>query len=274
MKTKHFSLLILLFCVTGSLSAQGLYLRISPGIAMSAAGDDIGNSIMVDSTSETQEVIYGSYGTGFVADLDVGYMFSENLGVQLGFEYLAGGKKQLSLFEGGNSTQDISQRSNQVRLNPELVVSGGSGKITPYGRFGVSIPLSTKTIEERMGSNTPTDFEIETEFISKTTLGYRGAIGVNWSLGDQLSIFGEIAGLSQRARVKSSTVTKWVVDDVSVLETASTYDLEKNYVETIDNNSNNTTFNPDIDSEKAEDLPVFPFNLSSVTARVGVSIQF
>lgn len=265
------TLIVMAICLGATAYGQGLFVRVSPGYALAATGDDYGRQVVTDTSSATETVIFGSNGAGFVLDLDAGYMFNEHVGFQLGFGYLAGAEQTRLDETGVNYTLMMTERSRQLRLSPAVVVSAGWGEFQPYGRFGLVLPLSTTTETSFMYDDPNNEIVYTEEIKSRLNVGFSGALGFNYALGSQFGIFAEVGALSMRTKGSSGMLTSYTEDGQDELADATTFEREWTYQETITDESNNSLFNQ-VDTDQPEDRPMISTNFSSFIIRVGVSL--
>jgi len=216
-KCNLLALAILLVGMSLSANAQ-LFVRGSAGYGVGTPADAIGvrnvyaNGFAAPDSLLSQEVIYGSFGGGTNARLEVGYMFNENFGLMLGLAYLWG--KEITINENlnaNNSDHFYRQTSytRQVRLLPQLMVSAGKTKadgtlktISPYSTFGILMPVSggsfgfsdanetnlvtplIKTLRPDAG-----DFHVEALIAGTPTFGFQASFGVDVNITNNLSAF-------------------------------------------------------------------------------------
>ncbi len=277
----HRLLFLVLFGIAAfsQTTAQGLFVRIGGGYGLPASGDDYGIRLVYDSTSlQSQSLIYGSNGQGAVFGLEVGYMINEHIGFQLGGEFLLGAKQTRSERTTPSSYGLDQESSNQIRLLPAVLISGGLGNIDPYCRVGVSVPLTTTTYRNNSAtldlSGTNSTVVSETEIVGKFVLGYSGALGCNFSIDSRFSIFAEVGALSQRLKASSGKLTLLEVDGVDDLLNLTTIQKEWNYLESVTTADNSIALNPDFNPNEPEDLQQISQNLSSFFLKAGVAINF
>lgn len=68
----------------------------------------------------------------------MGYMFNDNLGLELGVNYLFGAESSAKdVYLDG--TTDYSMSSKMFRLNPSLILAAGMQKIDPYAKLGMIV---------------------------------------------------------------------------------------------------------------------------------------
>ncbi len=221
-----------------STSESGVIVRIGVGYGMPVATDILGLGIYnrdidtdgdgtADGVDVTTANMYGSYGGGLSASVDIGYQLNRHFGVLLGAEYLSG--SEVTVEEVVNydmaGVQAGFDRSvaytTQVKLKPALMVSAGTKKINPFAKVGLLIPVAGATYGTRE-SNDPSIvsslitvfYPNATSFIAESTtrgafgIGYEGTIGANFELNDKLAVFGEVFGQNLRIRRASYEVTR------------------------------------------------------------------
>ncbi len=259
MNKQQFILTILFFCVSIlSIQAQdegkkgGLFVRANVGYAFEAVHTVQG----VDQDREQMSNIYGSTAPGLNFGAGLGYMFNDYVGLELGVNYTMGAKKfsevqaeNLPLgLEGGGSEftlldayifERYTHQSTQLRLIPAVVIRGGNGKVVPYAKVGMVVPVMGKTKTTVDGSLTTTSIptsiagfpipgfttegvslvgtvDAEAESFGQFSVGFDATVGVDYQISDKISIFGE---LNMTALTIKSKETK-------VLRYDGVYDLE------------------------------------------------
>jgi hypothetical protein len=189
----------------------------------------------------------------------------------------------------------IETQAFGLSLMPALVVQGAKPgwKVYPYGRLGLSLPVYgglkhhiTIDVEDRLFSEAPpaladlinqspfflgrkTEVELETE--GTVSLGFNGAVGVAYRPLPYLAITAEINGQHLVTRAKQAEITKWDTDGNSRLEDRGKYRTHFNFVDELNNTSNNADYNAAYDKTKAKDdlRPTGPF--SNFGFNVGVT---
>jgi hypothetical protein len=234
-------------------SAQGFYGDINVGYGLGAPNYVMGTtqtltlSPMLTVTESKEENIYGSIGQGFNLALTPGYMINEHIGIELGINYFMGAQKTIQETKTNNASLYSSRKaqSNQLRLIPSVVVSSGGEKISVYAKGGLVIPVIGVTNIEIDGSELVVTgqglmakrTEVETEFKGKVSLGFRGALGVNYRMSDKLSIFGELQQTNLFIKQDKNTIVSYKVNNVDVMGGLTTEQKETNYVDEITNSS-------------------------------------
>jgi len=216
-------------------TAQGGYASLSFGYA-GGSSNSIGSSYeelteakfdgleWINGTSKST-VISGTYGKGIPINLAGGYMFNDHIGAELGFTYFLGSTIESSKstwLDGSNSV--TSSKGSQMRLLPQLVISSGTeSSLEVYAKGGFLLPVggSTTYKVDKLKSNGKRQV-IEGNSTGKFSLGLTGTVGAAYGISDNLSIFGELQGVSLNIKSATSTMTSYVdegeekIGDISV----------------------------------------------------------
>lgn len=263
-------------------NAQGLYGELSVGYGLGNPAYVMGTDTYKDlvSGNTTEKPLVGSVGQGFNVTLTPGYMFSKHFGVELGINYFMGAEKTISESRTSNSSiySKTTAHSNQFRLIPTVVVSSGGDKLSVFAKGGLMLPLvgSTKVdVDASSTANMVTynKTQVESTVKGNVSLGFRGAVGVDYKFSEKLSIFGEVFHTSLFIKQKSRTIDTYTVNGTDQLATTPVYGKETNYVDELNANSNvagNAGFNQD----KAKDELAGRTNFNQVGLNIGVKFNF
>ncbi len=268
-------LLGVLLLGAGAVSAQNLYVGLQTGYGFSTPSDVVGTTtVQASLTEQTTTNIYASYGGGTNIGLNVGYNFSEHFGAELGFSYFLGSSVTSTDFTtmlGGKAT--LMASSTQMRLTPQLIVSTG-GDLALYGKGGLVLPVGGSTKAEYRDNTNPLS-EIEQDFETKgaMSLGFTGAVGVNFNLSDKLSLFGELAAVNLRIKSASRSMTKYTVNGTDFLASADTYTTETTYVDELNSSSNNSSYNSSTETTRAKDALATKTNFNGMFINIGVKFN-
>ena len=275
-------LLLVAIFIAGSMSAQ-LYVGARVGYGFGAQKYAVGFT----QTDDYKENIWGSMGQGLPMGLKVGYYFNDNLGIELGINYWIGAEQTAAdvnvsaypLSPGvyaTDFTNVTTAKSSQLRMMPQLVYKSDMGI---YGRFGMVIPVSGKTIvssttEFKMPlSGDPMKMEEETEYKGTFAIGFAGAFGYAYELSDNMHLFGEMEYISLTIKGKTSEITKSSTNDQDQLPSMSTYEKQTNYVDKLDKDSNvlgGTNYDKSKPLDKLRTSTVY----SSLRFNVGITMAF
>lgn len=260
-----------LLCLS-SLPAQQFYFRVGGGYGWAASGEDYGQISITTTNSVEAKVVYGTNGVGIMPFVAVGYRFHEFLSFQLEGEYV-GGREQtrferLEPFYSSLTTE----RSQQLRLVPTLVLGRNSRKVNPFMKLGLSVPIWTRTeidFSEEVFLTPVTAIQQRSELKGKSLLGFSGGWGVQVALTDQLGVSLEVGAISQRLKAQSGRITFLEVDGVDQLADLDAYDSEWTYQESLTSEDNNGQLNPAVDRNQAEDRLQISQNFSSIYLKLG-----
>ena len=218
------NLLLVAALFTISLTYSQFYAGLSGGYSLGATPRVNGTEVkLYDSGVRETTNIYGSYGSGFNGTLKFGYCFNEHVGAEVSFGYLNGSdqtKADVNMPAYKIETNAIAY-SRMYRTSLSLVYKINIGL---YGRFGALFPLGGKTAvkasDERVvpiyypGSdmligkaNVATEYEMEIH--GAPTIGFAGALGYNYILGDNFSLFAEIEYLGLAIKSNDAEYVKY-----------------------------------------------------------------
>lgn len=227
MKSKKIFVAVILILITGSVFAQGIYLRAGAGYGLAAATSRIGEKYLHTEvyngintvTSYSTDVVSASYGAGTNFAFAVGYKFNENFLFDVNVNYLAGKKYETSnvyKYDGGTygySDEDYFKTSSGgLYFNPSFVFSAGFGKRAPYGRFGIVVASPKITNAESYSSNSDGNVTRNITWVYKNglALGYQAAIGMNWKINEKLDFYTEADFVSMTYYAKEGEMTKYI----------------------------------------------------------------
>lgn len=169
---------------------------------------------------------FGTRGAGFQVAGAVGYMFTDNFGLEMEISYLRSTKildatRNETDANGRNYYAEQHSYTNMARMAPMLVVSGNPHKkFTPYGKFGILLPFAGKTVVEAtindetgvMAANTlpilnkeladsiashglnipiPTETYIKAKTAGQFSIGFAARVGCTYNINSKWSIFAE-----------------------------------------------------------------------------------
>ena len=215
-------------------------------------------------------VVPFSLGKGANFGLNIGYMFTSNLGAELGVDYLLGSDNKFN-----NRDADFPGYSEQLRLSgkmiqfkPAVVFRAGTGNLKPYAKVGVVVGVGSKITSEYEEREPEFNYSYDwyEEYNGGTAVGFHGALGVDYALNNQMSLFGEVLATGLNYSPEKGKVTRYNRDGQDRLSTLNTNEREITFVDTNDNvNSSNT--------QPRKELK-FSAPFSSVGLNVGVKYRF
>lgn len=297
-----------------SVKAQGFYGDISVGYGLGLPSTNFSTNQYVDNANNNNsynENIYGTLGGGINVALTPGYFFNDNIGVELGLQGFFGSNTTVSEYK----TNDVNEyswtkaRSNQFRVIPSLVISSGnSKKFSVYAKAGLVLPVlgATYGTQEVNSANallgvisggqvTHMKREIETVTKGNVSLGFRGAVGVNFKISDKISIFGEVQHTSLTIKPKTRTVNSYKANGTDIVNeayminginvsasgnflgnTTGTLDVSDREVEYVDKltNTSNAPGNANFDDNKATQALPSKTNFNQLGINIGVKFNF
>jgi len=198
--------------LSSGVSAQ-LQFGLKAGYAMPAASTVLGYSVNGNQTT----TIYGTFGQGIPISLELGYFFTDNIGIQLDATYLMG----TDVTNNENVTSGMSYshvtKTTQIRVTPSLVLRTDLGL---YSRIGAVLPLTgntTATIDNANGGGVGIASNQVVVAKGKFGLGFNAALGYQLNLGDKLGIFGEIEYIGLSVKRASTELTVFTIGGTDIL---------------------------------------------------------
>jgi opacity protein-like surface antigen len=235
------------------------------------------NDVYVGGELVSRESVTGSFGEGFRTGLGVGYRFTDRLGVEMGINYYKSNSK--TMVETTSDNVVVLHSKGQVTaldLAPALVLYLGEVKgFEPYTKVGVIVPVhGDLTIKTNAMPQAGLNIYRKDVIKPNPTVGFLAALGTSYKLGKNLSAFGEIEYRNFTVHGKNKEITEYTVNgnDGFLLPVGhplhvSNSDINVNYTNRLDVNSNNEETNPSgFDSSKPGD------DLSSYISISGVGL--
>jgi hypothetical protein len=245
--------------------------------------DDVNGSFT--STNSAENVPF-SLGKGMNFGASVGYMFNSHIGIDLGVNYLIGGKtestsyyKNTDIYSNGTfvseSNSNESAYSRMWRILPSIVLTPGFEKFNPYAKVGIVMGFGSFYSESQSESNStgpigpsPYSNSSKTKYNGGMAFGFNGTIGSSYLLSEKLSVFGEVSFIGMSYAPTKSVLTERTINGIDDLPNLSTYDKEVEYVDELTYDSNP----PDGDEPQQWLKTSFP--MSSMGLNFGVMFSF
>lgn len=258
---KKLLLFVIATTIATSLSAQ-FYVGLNAGYGIGASQRVNG----VETTSNSDINIYGSYGEGLNMGLKLGYMFNENLGFELGSSYLMGFAQ--TKIESDKISEEA--KSSGLRLSPQFVMKLESGL---YTRFGMIIPVLGTTVITKVddhfqtGATSYAKKETTVETKGSFSYGFIGAVGYAYSLSDNMDLFAEIEYIGLSIKSGTAELTQFDLDGIDQLDNLKTNQKEFEFVDEIKDTDN--TNNDQATKELKQKAP-----FSSLGVNIGIIMKF
>jgi hypothetical protein len=197
-------------------SAQGLYVTANAGYGLTAGTQVIDVNYNNTGSTGTYDVVFGSFGEGFKFGASAGYMFNQNLGLELGLSYWLGKSFDASLHSSLFNTTE-SRRGLGFVATPSIVVTTAMKLINPYARIGVVLGIMEIRAEYRYEGPGPTYAETFEEN-GGFAFGYAGALGIAIPTGGAVDFFLEAGFQAFTFSPSQSEITAYTVNGINQLE--------------------------------------------------------
>ncbi|MGB0806937.1 MAG: hypothetical protein ACPGRC_09620 [Salibacteraceae bacterium] len=292
---KRLNLIFLTLMISLGANAQNFYLTASSGYSFGMNGDKLwlnnSKSYHINNNQTgnfeyegSQESVAFTLGKGFNFGASVGYNFNKYISVDLGINYLLGGKTKTTNYSeiteietDGTSSFRVdedkySDYSRMIRIMPTVVITPGFEKINPYAKVGFVFSFGSYYSNSDYVSTTvgyPTyESTYNSEFSGGVSLGFNAAIGGMYELNDSWSVFGECSFIGSSYSPTKREVVKLTRNGKDELPTLSTYNKETNF----SNKIKTSSATPDYDQPREQLKIAFP--LSSFGINFGVKMNF
>jgi hypothetical protein len=275
MKSKLFFLSVICLSALG-MKAQP-YAGITVGYGLPGSWSVLGHNIESNKPANTfsNENVKGSYGTGLNFGGYFGDMLADDIGLELGVNYLMGWKYKFTdhnVMSPGvidNTEQEIYARS--LRLCPSLRIEFGDWNARPYMRAGIAIGIMNKLIDNSTETFTnpgTTDVALETfERRGGVSIGFTGALGIGIPVNDNMFFFAEVCDYNMNWAPAKGEITVATLNGADELGGMTTDEKEFEYVDMVDQTMNTAS------SQPTKQLKTY-FPMSSFGINVGLHFAF
>jgi len=211
--------------------AQRSYLSVNAGYGFqtSSQSSELIYNRTISNNTIAYEQVNVSLGKGVNFGLTYGYMFSKNIGAEVGLSFLIGGKtKSKDIYPDGETNYAVFSR--MVKINPSLIISPGYERINPYAKMGFLIGSGSIQYEVK-DHNEDEDSEGKYKFNGGLASGLTAGVGVLYKVNDRISVFAEINTINLSYAPKKGKLTKRTTDGIDQLITMSRYQKEIDFVD-------------------------------------------
>lgn len=239
----------------------GLYIGVHGGYNFGIAKD---YGRWVNRTQQTsgwsQEAVGVSYGKGANFGLDLGYMFSKNLGAELGLDYLKGSKTEVTEKWNDGELEKYELSGRMLLIQPKIVVKANPATVTPYAKFGAVIGAMPKVNQDYTDTWSNNTYKEVYEMEGGTAIGVTGALGFDYALNQNMSIYTELRSMALAYSPKKGTYTEATQNGTNVLNNWDYDDIHYEYVDQV--NPGDNSGNSSATKLTKESLPFSNFGLN------------
>lgn len=211
--------------------SEQFYFRLSAGYSFESGKTEFNNAdpngltgimqstdvtIGADGSSVNVKSLNGTVGAGVKANLTIGYMFNSYVGAEMGVSYFHGDKTLIGRLRSPQMVSDENTYLRGFDVAPGIFLTPNFKSLNPYARMGVIVPIAGKlTIDTRAkqasGGGQGTDIMVvaKSEVKAKFSVGYFGALGVNYPVNDMASIFAEVEIKNLSIKSKSAEIVEY-----------------------------------------------------------------
>lgn len=298
---RKIGLLLILMVASYGLHAQKFYLDVNAGYGFGFPGNVLGKSNIYTQVQGSPTIletknITGSIGKGFNIQLTPGYTINKHISIELGVNYFGGSnvmtdesvwsyKDPAFNIDADNfSSKKSYAQANQIRLIPSIIFSTDTVKgISGYAKLGLVAPVygkATSTVNSITSqvdtAGTILKDRVNEKYVldGKISLGFRGAIGVQYAITDKLSIFGEVYVMSLAIKQSTRVMKSREVNGDEKVDDLKTFQKEIEFVDKLDETSNNPSYNSNIDVDSPRHEMFQKSSLNQMGIQIGVKFTF
>jgi Outer membrane protein beta-barrel domain len=282
-----FSLAVMALVFNAGAQAQGFYIKGGLGYGFAQAGSTIDNTSNLPYNGQISNTTSGansiqsysvkkaSFSAGLNGVAGCGYMFNKNIGIELDAAIGLAAKKYtgtITNIEVDSIASDLSTKQyakTPVVLMPAIVLQTGGDVVNFYARGGIVLPLNSKIIQEQALTNEPGTGALETDVFTWQqknyfSLGYTGAIGMQYRRSKNVSFWVEATLLSMSLYTKEADLTDVTVDGSS------------GYLSQVPTNQRvvKYSYNVSVVNNDPYHQPVFTVPFSNVGINAGIKYTF
>jgi len=274
MKFKIIALISILFISLDGF-AQHAFFQIGGGYSFPTSTAQVGRITTYGTNSFPASIsnTYSEMGGGVPMIVRAGYMITNHVGADIGFNYLIGNRNTQTLARAQDQQASIVGQTNQARLNPAIIFSTNRDMdLSAYSRLGLVLPLGGLTTLEydipAIFSNSGAATTQTEEIRGRFGVGYSGTLGAQYRVYERMYLFAEVEAIHLAVNRNSSQIKSLTLNGIDVMDQLNTYNRETNYVDELRPTSNNPRTNPNFDENLPSD------ELSSTTFFNSVGVNF
>ena len=252
MKKSLFTVAAVMIALASQLHAQtkvdpmtvgntGFYVGVHGGYNLGIAKDSERLNYTQEANGDwTREAVPFSYGQGANFGLDLGYMFSKNLGAELGIDYLMGAKTETTRTYNDGDVSKYDHYGKMLLLQPKVVVKANPKTVTPYAKFGLAVGLMPKVNEDyRETWNNGNSYYTEVfEMEEGMAFGVTGAVGFDYALNSNMAVYTELRSMAVSYSPKKGTYTEALYNGEDDLQYWDYDQIHYEYVDQLHANDN------------------------------------
>lgn len=220
-----------------TINDSNFYIRVSTGYSFESGKTEFNNAdpngltgimqstdvtVSADGSNVNVKSLNGTVGAGIKINVTGGYMFNPFIGAEMGISYFHGDKTMIGRLRSPQVTSEENTYLRGFDVAPGLILTPNFKKVNPYARMGLIVPIAGDLTIETMarqkdggGQGTDILVEAKSEVKSKFSVGYFGAIGLNYPVSNNLSIFGEVEIKSLSIKSKSAEITEYTTTAIT-----------------------------------------------------------
>lgn len=266
-------------------TAQKLYVRAGIGQNL-ALSKSLTQDVVSTATggSISAKFVGANLAKGLTPAGAVGFMFTPNIGIELGAAYSLGSENPYTTTVNVSTTAAVNVKtitqSKLLTVTPAIKLRANilGERAALYSRFGVVLPVSGYTGNDITRVDPTPAGPRTTVVFAKTkgqaTMGLGGALGAEVKLFGGVFLWGEVNAQALRIWANTTTIETYTVNGQDALAALKVYDKETVYVESLSNTSNNQAYNTGYSADRAKEELVREANFDAAGLAIGIGIRF
>jgi hypothetical protein len=232
--------------------------------------------------------IKGTFGSGSSINLNISIFPNKNLGLGLTYTYFNSSNKLTKHIDLNNNSLNenaIMYGKSEVQIkqnliSPHFIFRVSSGYLTFFMKSGLIIPINSSGKLKTLYSYENYDMNLKSKIEEEEKFGYHFSFGFNNSIGFEKQIlkhmkinFAIITNLFS-LNLKNSRKTHYFVNGQNTISSLSFYEVNTNYLDDLNNFSNNIKYNSNIDYSKSKDELTKNHSFNSIGLSIGINYIF
>lgn len=254
MKTKIYTLVVILFLSVLTLNAQRGFAGFSGGYGIAISRSILGYNSDDNDVSNTfyVENVRGSYGKGAILNLYGGFMVTDVIGLELAANYLIGSPYTFTTLNTNNGNVSSSEvheiSSSSFRLIPTVRLVYGEDKVHFYSRVALTFGLANKLTDKSQYTitNPAGTTIVNSVFVTSGGIysGFSGGFGLSYDVSDHVAVYGELTRYFISWGATEGRYEEYTTNGRDDLGSMSTSNREFIYVDRVDQTMNQNSGEP------------------------------
>jgi outer membrane protein W len=214
--------------------AQKLFATINGGYGIATGASNAGSDAFLftdNGNTVTAETVNTGLAKGINFGVGIGNMFTKNIGVELGLNYLIGE----DIVTGETSAPTFNSEkthANLINIKPSFILQVPLNEINVYCKFGLQISQGNIYSSNEDKSNVSLDV-IKLKTSGGIGTGFTGGIGASYLIAKRINVFVEINNTNANFAPNKAVIYEATSNGVDILPFLSTSEKEVQYLDKV-----------------------------------------